>query len=42
VKHSQTSFWVQCSRMEASQLWYPKTVCYVPKQKMFISLHVEG
>jgi hypothetical protein len=25
-KHSQTLFWVQWTRMDASQLWYPKIV----------------
>ena len=26
LKHSQTSFWFQWSRMDASQLWYPEIV----------------
>jgi hypothetical protein len=25
-KHSQTSFWVELTRMDASQLWYPEIV----------------
>jgi hypothetical protein len=37
-KHSQTSFWVQWTRMDASQLWYPEIV----QQKFCIFLRVEG
>jgi hypothetical protein len=35
-------FWVQRSRMDASQLRYPKTVHSVPKHKFCIFLPVEG
>jgi hypothetical protein len=41
-KHSQTSFWVQWSRMDASQLRYPESVPSVPKHKFCIFLPVEG
>jgi hypothetical protein len=36
LKHSQTSFWVQWSRTDASQLRYPKRVHSVPKHKFCI------
>jgi hypothetical protein len=35
-KHSETSFWVQWSRMDASQLRYLETVYLVPKHKFCI------
>jgi hypothetical protein len=35
-KHSQTSFWVQWTRMDASQLWYPEIVHSGPKHEFFI------
>jgi hypothetical protein len=38
----QTSFWVQWSRLDASQLRYPETVHSVPKHKFCIFLLVEG
>jgi hypothetical protein len=31
LKHSQTSFWVQWTIMDASQLWYPEIVHSGPK-----------
>jgi hypothetical protein len=34
-KHFQTSFWVQWTRMDASQLWYPKILLSVPKHEFF-------
>jgi hypothetical protein len=41
-KHSQTSFWVKWSRMDASQLWHPETVYSSPKHKFCIFVPVEG
>jgi hypothetical protein len=41
-KHFQTSFWVQWTRMDASQLWYPEIVHLGPKHKFCIFLRVEG
>jgi hypothetical protein len=35
-KHSQTSFWVQWIRMDASKLWYPEIVHSGPKHEFFI------
>jgi hypothetical protein len=35
MKHSQKSFWVQWSRLEASQLRYPKIVHLGPSTKVF-------
>jgi phage protein D len=42
LKHSQTSFWVQWSRMDALQLRYLKIVHLGPKLKFCIFLHAEG
>jgi hypothetical protein len=42
LKHFQTSFWVQWTRMDASQLWYPEIVHLGPKHKFCIFLRVEG
>jgi hypothetical protein len=41
-KHFQTLFWVQRTRMDASQLWYPEIVHSGPKHKFCIFLHAEG
>jgi hypothetical protein len=41
-KHSQTSFWVKWSRMDALQLWHPETVYSSPKHMFCIFLPVEG
>jgi hypothetical protein len=38
LRHSQTSFWVQWSRMDDSQLWYPEIVHLGPRHKFFIFL----
>jgi hypothetical protein len=35
-KHFQTSFRVQCTRMDASQLWYPEILHSDPKHEYFI------
>jgi hypothetical protein len=35
-KHSQTSFWVQWTRMDASQLWYLDILHSGPKHEFFI------
>jgi hypothetical protein len=35
-KHFQTSFRVQCTRMDASQLWYPEILYSDPKHEYFI------
>jgi hypothetical protein len=42
LKHTQTSFRVQWSRMDASQLRYPEIVYSAPKHKLCIFLLVEG
>jgi hypothetical protein len=42
LKHNQTSFRVQWSRMGASQLWYPEIVHLGTKYKFCIFLHAEG
>jgi hypothetical protein len=34
LKHSQTSFWVQWTRMDASQLWYPRNNAFWPKTQV--------
>jgi hypothetical protein len=34
-KHFQTTFWVQWTRMDSSQLWYPKILLSVPKHEFF-------
>jgi hypothetical protein len=34
LKHSQTSFWVQWTRMDSSQLWYPEIVHSGPKYEL--------
>jgi hypothetical protein len=41
-KHFQTSFWVQWTRMDASQLCYPEIVHLGPKHKFCIFLRAEG
>jgi hypothetical protein len=38
----QASFWVQWTRMDASQLWYPEIVHLGPKHKFCIFLRAEG
>jgi hypothetical protein len=35
-KNFQTSFWVQWTRMDASQLWYPEILHLRPKHEFFI------
>jgi hypothetical protein len=42
LKRTQTSFWVQWSRMDALQLRYPEIVHSGPKHKFCIFLHAEG
>jgi hypothetical protein len=42
LKHSQTSFWFQWSRMNASQVWYPEIVHSGTKHKFCIVLCAEG
>jgi hypothetical protein len=36
MKHSQTSFWVQWTRLDVSKLWYPEIVHLGPKHEFFI------
>ena len=42
LKHNQTSFWVQWSRLDASQLRYPEIVHSGPKHKFCIFLRARG
>jgi hypothetical protein len=41
-KHFLTSFWVQWTRMDASQLWYPEIVHLGQKHKFCIFLRAKG
>jgi hypothetical protein len=42
LKHSETSFWVQWTRMDVSKLLYPEIVHLGPKHKFCMFLRAEG
>jgi hypothetical protein len=42
LKHSQTSFWVECSRIDASQLCYSELVHLGQKTRVLHLLMSEG